>query len=295
MSVGASFVYSLFAILMWLSILFYKKFSDRFGSLIVIPCVSVFIFLLFNPYLILNFAGSSQEVNALQGGWFDFSSKDRVSDFFLYMKNSFSVGFGIAFSVVYAYLAIAFLFSKSQYLKIIAGIMILFLLLMSVITSPLVNWHINARYSPYIISISLVLMAYFFKDKKLIPTFILIFTSLQAFPIYVAYLDEDSAKFSTRLNASSWINENIPLGSYLCTSGRSIVPYDAPPFDFANYNINQEQCDYLISVERQTDKLMISSSYNLIERFEPRYNLSFIPLVFSHINPQISIYSANNE
>ena len=52
-----------------------------------------------------------------------FSSKDRVSDFFLYMINSFSVGFGIAFSVVYAYLAIAFLFGISQYLIIIPVIL----------------------------------------------------------------------------------------------------------------------------------------------------------------------------
>jgi len=89
--------------------------------------------------------------------------------------------------------------------------------------------------------------------------------------------------------------KNILLDSYVSTSGNLIVPYDATPFDFAKFDINQKHCDYLMSVERQADKLIISSKYKLIKRFQPRYALSYIYLIFSHINSQISIYSTNNE
>jgi len=294
MAVGASFVYSLFSILLWIAILFCKNFSDRNQSLLVIPCISILIFLIFNPYLLINLSGSNQDINHLHE-WFMFFNSNSLSNFFLYIKNSFSIGFGFAFTCFYAYLSIIFLVSKNKYLKIIGIFLIFFLVIMSFITSSISGWHINARYSPYIVPISLVLMAFYFKDKKIVPSLILIITFLQAIPLYVAYLDEDSPIFSTRLTSSSWINKNIPLDSYVCTSGKSIVPYDSPPFDFVKYNINQSRCDYLISVERQADKLIISSKYNLIKRFQPRYALSYIPLVFSHINPQISIYSANNE
>ena len=290
MSVGSSLVFSIFAIILWTIILFIKNMSGKLESLLVIPVISIIIFFLFNPYLLLNFAESSQEANALQG-WFDFSINNIPSNLFLYIKNSFSTGFGFAFTIAYIFLMVQLSCMKKTHLKVIAVAMFVILILMSIATSSLSSWHINTRYSPYIAPIVLIVIAYFFKDKKIIlPFLMLLFTLIQSFPLYTAYLDEDSFQYSTRLNASNWINSNIPYNSFICTSGRSIVPYDTPPFDFGKYRINQNSCEYYISVDRQSDNLNISKRYRLIKRYGPRYNLTSIPLVYSHINPQISIY-----
>ena len=289
MCVGASLIYSVFAVFVWMSILVYKKFTDRLKFLVIIPIFSAIIFLIFNPYLLFNPSSSSSDIISLQG-WFYFLDKNLFDNLFLYLRNSFSIGFGFAFTILFLYVTLVLIISKEGFLKIIAIASFVFITLLSIITSSLSDWHINVRYSPYFASVSLFLMAYFFNDKKIIPCILLFFTVIQTIPMYIAYLDEDSPIYSTRLNSSNWINSNIPLNSYVCSRGRSIVPYDSPPFDFALYNVNQDQCDYIISLERQSDKLIIYPKYEIIKRFKPRYNLSYIPLVYSHINPQISIY-----
>ena len=185
---------------------------------------------------------------------------------------------------------------KKIHLKIIAATMLAVLILMSIITSSLSGWHINARYSPYLAPMVLIIIAYFFKGKKTtLPLLILMFTMIQSFPLYTAYLDEDSLQHSTRLNAANWIDSNIPYNSFICTSGSSIAPYDTPPFNFGKYKINQNLCEYFISVDRQSDNVNNPKRYRLIKRYKPRYNLTSIPLVYSHINPQISIYKVSDE
>jgi hypothetical protein len=295
MSVGSSLVFSIFAILLWAIVLFFKDLNGRLESIFVIPVVSVITFLLFNPYLLLNFNEASHEANALQG-WFDFSVNNITSNLFLYIKNSFSIGFGFAFTIAYLFLMVQLAYKKKIHLKIIAGTMLAVLILMSIITSSLSGWHINARYSPYLAPMVLIIIAYFFKGKKTtLPLLILLFTMIQSFPLYTAYLDEDSLQHSTRLNAANWIDSNIPYNSFICTSGSSIAPYDTPPFKFGKYKINQNLCEYFISVDRQSDNVNTPKRYRLIKRYKPRYNLTSIPLVYSHINPQISIYKVSDD
>lgn len=294
MSVGSSLVYSIFAIILWTIILTIKNLNGKLESIFVIPIISVITFLLFNPYLLLNFTEASQEANALQG-WFDFSVNNITSNLFLYMKNSFSIGFGFAFTFGYILLIMWLVYKKKIRFNIIAGVMIVVLVLMSIVTSSLSDWHTNVRYSPYIAPLILVIFAYFFKDTKIIPSLMLLFTVIQSFPLYIAYQDEDSLQYSTRLNAANWINNNIAYNSFICTNGRSIVPYDTPPFKFGKYKINQNFCEFYISVDRQSDNLRISKKHQLIQRYKPRYNLVSIPLVYSHINPQISIYKVNDD
>jgi hypothetical protein len=142
----------------------------------------------------------------------------------------------------------------------------------------------------------LVLIFYNKNNIKKILLAVIIVNLLQSFPLVLAYSDENNKKYSTRLRAASWINENINKGERICTSGRSISPYDSPPFDFMRYNIvSYKECNILISVERQSDQVRSIVNTSLLKRFKPRYNPKSFPLVYSHINPQISIYKKNNE
>ena len=134
-------------------------------------------------------------------------------------------------------------YKKKIRFNIIAGVMIIVLILMSIVTSSLSDWHTNVRYSPYIAPLILVIFAYFFKDTKIIPSLMLLFTVIQSFPLYIAYQDEDSLQYSTRLNAANWVNNNIAYNSFICTNGRSIVPYDTPPYLWFHKQQHRESVD----------------------------------------------------
>jgi hypothetical protein len=108
-------------------------------------------------------------------------------------------------------------------------------------------------------------------------------------------MDENDPNHSTRILSAEWINNNIPHGMNICVGTKTLVPYDTPPFDFSNYAINQNECRYTIMVEREIDHVGNPKGVVLVKRFRPRFTLVFFPFVFSHINPQISIYQAKRE
>jgi hypothetical protein len=148
--------------------------------------------------------------------------------------------------------------------------------------------------------VPILLIVFTFYRKRninLMLSVLLAFNLLQSFPLVLAYHDEDNEQYSTRLKSAIWINNNIDKNKTICTSGKSITPYDAPPFDFKSYHIatNTKGCDVLISIERQSDQVDTIVNSSLLARFKPRYTLEQIPFVFSHINPQISIYRLENE
>ena len=123
--------------------------------------------------------------------------------------------------------------------------------------------------------------------------FIFFTTFLQAIPLKLAFYDENILKHSTRLNSAKWINDNI------IEKNKSICKKDFSPFDFPPINFNEakveKDCDFGIYVLRQPKKIREYNNKKIIKKFEPRYQFSNIPLVFSHINPLIIIVENLNE
>ena len=154
------------------------------------------------------------------------------------------------------------------------------------------DWHIQFRYIPYILPISLIYLAHKIKNYKFV-LFIFFTTFLQAIPLKLAFYDENILKHSTRLNSAKWINDNI------IEKNKSICKKDFSPFDFPPINFNEakveKDCDFGIHVLRQPKKIKEYNNKKIIKKFEPRYQFSNIPLVFSHINPLIIIVENLNE
>ena len=109
---------------------------------------------------------------------------------------------------------------------------IFFLILFGAIISGFDDWHIQFRYIPYILTISLIYLAHKIKNYKFI-LFIFFGTILQMIPLKLAFYDENSSKFSTRLNSANWINKNI------IEKEKSICNKDFSPFDFPPVNFNK--------------------------------------------------------
>ena len=169
---------------------------------------------------------------------------------------------------------------------------IFFLILFGAIISGFDDWHIQFRYIPYILPISLIYLAHKIKNYKFV-LFIFFTTFLQAIPLKLAFYDENILKHSTRLNSDKWINDNI------IEKNKSICKKDFAPFDFPPINFNKvlikKNCNYQIHVLRQPKKINEYDKNKIIKKFEPRYQFANIPLVFSHINPLIVIVENLNE
>jgi hypothetical protein len=143
---------------------------------------------------------------------------------------------------------------------------------------------------PYALSCSLLFMALVPLRKKVIwLAAIFLLTVLQMLPLKIAYFDENTER-STRLSAADWINKHIQKGENICVGTSTLAPFDAPPFDLPAYAINNQNCVYYIRVEREPNEATPLNGFKLLKQFRPRFTFQEFPLVYSHINPQISIY-----
>ncbi len=115
-------------------------------------------------------------------------------------------------------------------------------------------------------------------------------TAVQAAPLKLAYYDENSATFSTRLAAARWINANVSKSDAICLTTRELVPFEVPPFRFDRYKINSPGCRWLVRVERYPASVRVEPDLSIAMRFTPRFSPQSFPLVWGHINPQITIY-----
>lgn len=286
--VGSVITYVFFALIAWLSLLIFAiKGKLKYSSLLILPIFSILIYFLVNPYIVLNYEAFLLETTA-QKSWFFLGSN--LKYVWLLITNSLIPGFGIGIVFLLIYIISSSIVNPPFYgFRLITLCLVAVLIFISSISASVSDWHINSRYIFYLVPIILYLTAVYKKIQIRILYTILFFNFLQIFPLVLAHNDEDSLKYSTRLQAAGWINENVLNNESVCTMGRSIAPYDSPPFNFMRVIIDYENCDYLISIERQSDKVM-NQNEKLLVRFEPRLNIKTVPLVYSHINPQISIY-----
>ena len=289
MVVGSVLTYALFAIMVWVGLFYFaNKGKLKYANLVIIPIIAIVVYFLVNPYVILNYDAFVLETTAQQS-WFFIGSD--LKYLWLFLVNSLLPGFGIGIVMLLLYIVVFFIFNPPVIgARLIASSLLLVVLFISSISASVSDWHINSRYVFYLVPIILVLYAIYQESSIKILSTILFFTLLQMFPLLLAHYDEDSSEYSTRLQAAEWINNNIPNDKSVCTSGRSIAPYDSPPFNFMRVNVDYEKCDFFISIDRQSDHVVDDPNKELMIRFEPRFNIKNIPLVYSHINPQISIY-----
>ena len=251
--------------------------------------VIFFTFFLTNPYILINFKNFIRESNN-EYLWV-FRGLD-YKNIILFFQNSFIHGFGIIFSLTLFYFLLKDLIRSSKK-KII--ILYFLILLWGATISSFDNWHIQFKYIPYILPISLIYLSYKLKNKKLFCIIILISTILQTIPLKLAYYDENNPKYSTRLNAAEWVNKNI-IDKKKSLCNKEFVPYDYPPVNFKKILI-KDNCDYEIHVLRQSKRISWyeDSNRNIFKKFEPRFQFKEIPLVFGHINPLIIILKNPND
>ena len=108
-------------------------------------------------------------------------------------------------------------------------------------------------------------------------------------PLKLAYYDENHEKYSTRLNASKWISQNINKNEQICFKG-SLAPYSMPPINFSEYTVvNNNKCKWEIATIRNKSDYQKSLDKNIVVEFKPRLLINFPRTVFSHINPVIVI------
>jgi len=260
---------------------------------LIIP--SLIIFFITNPYILINF---SDFINESSGEYLWVIEGIKFENIFLFFHNSFFLGFGLILSLtLFYYLLKVFLKSskisiKGALIENRISIAIICLILFGAVISGFDDWHIQFRYIPYILPISLIFLAQKIKNYKFV-LFIFFATLLQAIPLKLAFYDENILKYSTRLNSAKWINENI------IEKEKSICKKDFTPFDFPPINFNkvkvEKDCDFGIHILRQPKKIEEYNYGKIIKKFEPRYQFPNIPLVFSHINPLIIVVENLNE
>ena len=260
---------------------------------LIIP--TLIIFFITNPYILINFVNFINE-SSNEYSWVIQGIK--LKNIFLFFHNSFFLGFGLILSLTFFYYLLKGLsksskiYIKGRLIENRISIVIICLILFGAIISGFDDWHIQFRYIPYILPISLIYLAHKIKNYKFV-FFIFFATFFQAIPLKLAFYDENILKYSTRMSSAKWINVNI------IEKNKSICKKDFSPFDFPPINFNkakvEKDCEFEIHVLRQPKKIKEYNNKKIIKKFEPRYQFSNIPLVFSHINPLIIILKNSSD
>ena len=278
LTIGSSVIF--FPVLIFIYLIIFLNLKNKLDTkfFFFLFCLTLLIFFITNPYILINLPGFINEFSG-EHSWVIKGIK--FKNIILFFQNSFILGFGLFFSLILFY----YLFKTPVISDRKLSLGIFLLILIGAILSGFDDWHIQFRYIPYILPIALLYLAYRIKNYKFI-LFIFFLTFLQSIPLKLAFYDENSLKFSTRLVSADWINQNI------IKKNKSICKKNFAPFNFPPVNFNQiktsNNCDYKIHILREPKKIK-SFETNLIKKFEPRYQFKNFPLVFSHINPLIII------
>jgi len=288
MAVGSSIPNALFAIFTWLSLLVaaIRGFTS-FHILFFVPTTAILVMAVTNPFLFLNWHAVTME-GATTSAWYVFEPSIEALGAFLWN----SIGFGFGFPLLIAGIfGVFFALIMGGTNRNISLAILFSCLLISALTAAQNHWHTNYRYAVYLApAILFVLAMAHFRLKTVVFSGILLITLIQATPLKLAYIDENDIEHSTRLLAAKWIDENIPEGDSLCLGSNTPAPFEVPPFQFSRLKVNSLECNWRVSVDREFPSQASSAAWEVAARFQPRlFNTNF-PVVFGHINPQITIY-----
>jgi hypothetical protein len=257
--------------------------------LVRMPLLAVLVFAASNPYYLLNWSAVQAERAATQG-WFEPAANLSVLATFVY--NSLFSGFGIAITLLMIAVALWHLLRGPNAARLVALSLLVTILAFAYLTAHTAEWNLNFRYVGYLAPVGLIALGAWRVRTSLLVLCALL-TAAQAIPLKVAYFDENSASRSTRFAAAAWINANIPKTDSICLPSSTVVPFDLPPFRFAEYRINADDCRWAVRVERNRRYVHDIPGYEVAMRFKPRLSPRVFPMVWEHINPQITVYRKN--
>jgi hypothetical protein len=292
LAVGSAATYSLMAVLLWLAlaVMTVRGVVCRL-ALLRVPAIAAVMFLISNPYYVLNWRAVQTERAAAES-WFHPALDPTALLMFIY--NSLFSGFGIVVTLIILATVAWRLIYGPAWARLFALALVVPIVAVAILTTSIATWNVNYRYIPYVLPATLVLLVLGrSRYKGPILAFCALATILQAAPLKLAYFDENSDAYSTRLTAAAWIDSNIPKQDSICLSTSTLVPYEVPPFRFDQHKINSPDCRWLVQTERQPRTIFSDPKYDIAKRFTPRFSPVEFPLVWEHINPQITIYQKN--
>lgn len=289
LAVGTVTTFALFAVLiwgamMWLSV---RKTIAR-AALVRVPIVAIVVFVVSNPYYVLNWHAVQVE-RVKTENWFH--PAFNLHELATFIHTSLFSGFGLIFTILVGTIAVWRLFAGPLPARLFAIALIVPVGIIAGLTANLDTWTVNFRYVSYLLPGALLYLA-IWRWPFRAPVLILCAaaTAAQAIPMKLAYFDENSAAHSTRLLTANWIDTNIPRTDSICLVTSQLSPYEVPPFRFDKYKLNSADCKWLVRVERYPATTKIDSRLSIVKRFTPRLSPQAFPLVWGHINPQITIY-----
>ena len=291
LAVGSVITFGLFALVLWLAMFFFsnKGLISR-SSLLVVPIIAAFIYIITNPYLIINWNAFAGETDLVLN-WF--SGSNTFEAIPLFILNSIFPGFGIVTTLLLFALAIrVIVLGANQHSAWIVISGLVAIVLISIMTSSISTWHTNVRYLSWLLPSGLLFVCVVpFRGRKPLLILTIIATCLQSLPLTIAYRDENDKTVGTRYQAANWIEKNINYEQAICFGTRTPAPFDVPPINFLAHRVDESSCEVQIVVERQPDIISPANDKYIIARFKPQYLYPRFPFTFGHINPQISIYS----
>jgi hypothetical protein len=290
LAVGSAQTFALFAVLVWIAlVLAVRRGHMHWGHLASVPAIAILAFAITNPYVLINWEGYLAERNDVASNWFRFTLDPKF--LWRFVAGSLAPGMGIAFAGLLLAVSAWRALRGGALERWVAGGVFLSVVVVGYLTAALSAWHINLRYAPYLLSAGVLFLGVCLGARRNVWLgACVVLTVLQAAPMWLAYRDEDSATRSTRLSAARWIDANLPAGTGLFVGTGQPAPYEVPPFDLARYRINARDWAYQVAIERQADRTVTPKGTELVKRFTPRLSARAFPFVYSHINPQISVY-----
>lgn len=291
--VGSAATFSLFAVLAWcaLAVLTLRRVITAW-ALVRVPAIALAAFVASNPYYVLNWHAVQIERAAAQSWFAPSFSVGAVAEF---VESSMFSGFGVAFTALVFALGIWSLVRGPSLARLYAIAVFVPIVVIAVMTANMASWNVNFRYVSYLFPAAVILLAATGPWRYRTPVLALAvaLTAAQAAPLKLAYVDENSPDHSTRFLAAAWIDSHIPRGDAICLTTRNLAPYEVPPFRFDQYRINAPDCGWRVRIERQPLAVRTDPSETIAQRFTPRLSPQRFPLVWEHINPQITIYRKN--
>lgn len=289
LAVGSALTFSIFAVLVWGALIWLvANGAIDIKPLIRVPLVAILVFIATNPYYVLDWHAVEAERIAA-ASWFHPAANFGV--FATFFRTSLLSGFGAIFVVVTSAVAVWRLIAGPAPARLSAIAILIPPLLTAVLTAKLITWTVNFRYMSYELPLLLVFLAAWpwpFRVPAMLVCALL--TAVQAAPMKLAYFDENSANHSTRLTAAAWIDRNIPKTDSICVPNPSLAPYSVPPFRFDLYPVDRPDCRWKVLIERNPLTAPTPAGFTIAKRFKPRLSPQAFPLVWGHINPQITIY-----
>lgn len=292
LAVGTVTTFALFAVLVWGAMMWLvaQKAIAR-AALVRVPILAMVVFIASNPYYVLNWHAVQTE-RVRTENWFQ--PAFNLHELATFIHTSLFSGFGFALTIVVGAIAIWRLFAGPLPARLLAIALLVPVGIIAGITANLDTWTVNFRYVAYLLPAALLFLA-IWRWPFRTPVLILCAaaTAAQAIPLKLAYFDENSTAHSTRLLAAAWIDANIPKTAPICLVTKELVPYEVPPFRFDQYKLStpdSPDCKWLVQVERYPASVRVNQQFSIVKRFTPRLSPQAFPLVWGHINPQITIY-----